>query len=182
MNFLLLRLGEGLSINRFLHYKLKMRKWFQKKMEEPNKRRLTRKERYLKKYLNFDKCFDFFVSLPTLINGNYVGTVRKYFPAMEALLEKENQEKYVAYLNCEVSNPILAIFAVGFHHKRGSEIEFCYPDLNQLTPDAELIRNLVTVYALPDAVHNADEDYLYFNLQARINGERRMLFGVTCFK
>lgn len=41
-----------------------MKKWLQQKMnsnapEDQNKRRLTRKERYMKKYLNSEKCFNF---------------------------------------------------------------------------------------------------------------------------
>lgn len=74
------------------------------------------------------------------------------------------------YVPITEENPVLAIFAVGFHHKRGSEIEYCYPEVKNFTDDVENIINIVTSYALPDAVHNADEDYLYFNFPARING------------
>lgn len=79
-------------------------------------------------------------------------------------------------------SPIIAVFAVGFHHKRGSEIEYCYPAMHTFTDDPDTLINKVTVYALPDAVHNTDEDYLYFNFKGRVHQQHQILYGVTCFK
>lgn len=35
---------------------------------------------------------------------------------------------------------------------------------------------------MPDSSHNKAENYNYFNLEAEIEGRRRMLFGVSYFK
>ncbi|CAD8146305.1 unnamed protein product [Paramecium pentaurelia] len=174
-----------------------MKKWLQKKLnqrlsDDQNKHRLTRKERYMRQYLNSEKCYNYWEIMTSnnLIQVNlnresqgFVKQIQEIFKSPEQIFDVELQQKLMElYTLQEDQTPVLAIFAVGFHHKRGSEIEYCYPELSQLTNDIENIINIVTTCALPDAVHNANEDYLYFNFDAQIKEQKKQLFGVTCFK
>lgn len=71
-----------------------------------------------------------------------------------------------------LKSPILAVFSVFFHHKRGSSIEFQYPanqeQYFESPKEYEDVINRITTYALPDAVHNLNEDYMYFTLQTKL--------------
>ena len=66
---------------------------------------------------------------------------------------------------------MLAVFSVMFHHKKGSQIEYSYPPVSELEGlfetkyHLEDVLSKITTYALPDAVHNANEDYMYFTIQ-----------------
>jgi hypothetical protein len=72
-------------------------------------------------------------------------------------------------------SPVLAVFSVMFHHKKGSIIEYSFPDLAVLETLFETkhhfedVLNRITTYALPDAVHNLNEDYMYFTIQSSLN-------------
>lgn len=67
---------------------------------------------------------------------------------------------------------------IHFHHKRGTEIEYRYPQ----TKTVEDIENLIVHHAMPDSSHNKMEDYNFFNFEAVVKGKKRMLFGVSYFK
>lgn len=87
--------------------------------------------------------------------------------------------------------PLLLIASIGFHHTKGAELEFLYPsDLEQLfhsQHDLEYIKDKVTQYSLPDAVHNKNQDYIYFILVAQLRGaqgqaQQHIVFGTSYFK
>ena len=74
-------------------------------------------------------------------------------------------------------SPIIYIIVVGFHHKKGCQLEFVYPDNLQIkknfdlnSPDSDLYtlpkkwRHLPSL-ALPDGSHNYESDYIYFHLE-----------------
>lgn len=85
-----------------------------------------------------------------------------------------------------VSNsPILYIMVIGFHHKKGCQLEFVYPNDERIKrsssappnePDSNN-NNTSDIYtlpkrwrhlpsmALPDGSHNYDTDYIYFHLE-----------------
>lgn len=96
-----------------------------------------------------------------------------------------------------VSEPlILHIFVVGFHHQKGSTVEFAYPPLGaSSSPDRHSITSLLPRewknlphLALPDGCHNYEEDSSFFAL-ARPSDSRepsvssdRFIYGVACCK
>lgn len=83
---------------------------------------------------------------------------------------------------------ILHICVVGFHHQRGSEIEFSYPPLGN-SKDTTLQREwqFLPFLALPDGAHNCEQDSSFFHLPSlstdiTINASQSTVFGVSCFK
>ncbi|KAM5157803.1 late secretory pathway protein AVL9 homolog isoform 2-T2 [Mantella aurantiaca] len=81
--------------------------------------------------------------------------------------------------------PVLHIVVVGFHHKKGCQVEFSYPplipgeghDSNILPEEWKYLPFL----ALPDGAHNFQEDTVFFHLPPR-NGERKTVYGVSCYR
>ncbi len=104
--------------------------------------------------------------------------------------------------------PILYIMVVGFHHKKGCQLEFVYPNdtrVQKLTSNpsdtAELYKlpkkwKHLPSLALPDGSHNYETDYIYFHLEDDLEGlaepstdpkqakkqSNRTLFGVSCYR
>ena len=66
---------------------------------------------------------------------------------------------------------IHSIVLVGFHHTKGSQVEFQYP------PDAAE-SDLIPYLALPDSAHNEDADFAYFLVE--ISGQWK--YGVSCYR
>jgi hypothetical protein len=73
------------------------------------------------------------------------------------------------------TSPIIYIMVVGFHHKKGCQLEFVYPENTQLIRKQEANkpelytlpkkwRHLASL-ALPDGSHNYTSDYIYFHLE-----------------
>uniref|UniRef100_A0A914DUV4 UDENN domain-containing protein n=1 Tax=Acrobeloides nanus TaxID=290746 RepID=A0A914DUV4_9BILA len=82
-------------------------------------------------------------------------------------------------------NPILHVMVIGFDHKKGSQIDFCYPPLVEtVEPKAEDIppewENLPTL-AIPDLAHTVLEDVIYFLLPSR-ESPNRSVFGISCYR
>uniref|UniRef100_UPI00358EEB13 late secretory pathway protein AVL9 homolog isoform X1 n=1 Tax=Myxine glutinosa TaxID=7769 RepID=UPI00358EEB13 len=76
------------------------------------------------------------------------------------------------------ARPILHIVLIGFHHKKGSQVEFAYPPLlPALPPEWQALPHL----ALPDGAHNYQEDCVYFHLPPR-TGHKGTVFGVACYR
>jgi len=66
--------------------------------------------------------------------------------------------------------PIFLISIVSFHHKKGTIVEYAYPEffyqsLYGKEKDREKMYEDLSFYALPDAIHNKNEDCVYFTLQ-----------------
>lgn len=76
-----------------------------------------------------------------------------------------------------MSTPILNVLVVDFHHARGPEIEFCYPELEEAKRPESW--NILSFQALPDGSHLHDEDYSYFTV---ITGDPKVptAFGISC--
>uniref|UniRef100_A0A8C4QE30 UDENN domain-containing protein n=1 Tax=Eptatretus burgeri TaxID=7764 RepID=A0A8C4QE30_EPTBU len=76
------------------------------------------------------------------------------------------------------ARPVLHIVLIGFHHKKGSQVEFAYPPLlPALPPEWQALPHL----ALPDGAHNYQEDCVYFHLPPR-TGHKGTVFGVACYQ
>ncbi|XP_069368534.1 late secretory pathway protein AVL9 homolog [Paralichthys olivaceus] len=85
----------------------------------------------------------------------------------------------------DAKGPVLHIVVVGFHHKRGCQVEFSYPPL---MPDEGHDSNLVPeewkylpFLALPDGAHNYQEDTVYFHLPP-LTGDMKCVYGVSCYR
>ncbi|XP_065804758.1 late secretory pathway protein AVL9 homolog [Labrus bergylta] len=85
----------------------------------------------------------------------------------------------------ELKGPVLHIVVVGFHHKKGCQVEFSYPPL---LPDEGHDSNLLPeewkylpFLALPDGAHNYQEDTVYFHLPP-LSGDMKCVYGVSCYR
>lgn len=82
-------------------------------------------------------------------------------------------------------NPILHVVVVGFHHKKGCQVEYSYPPLIPGNPvDSHELpdewRHLPSL-ALPDGAHNYTKDTIYFHLPSR-EGDFGTVYGVSCYQ
>ncbi|XP_004385377.1 late secretory pathway protein AVL9 homolog isoform X1 [Trichechus manatus latirostris] len=81
--------------------------------------------------------------------------------------------------------PVLHIVVVGFHHKKGCQVEFSYPPL--IPGDGHDSHTLpeewkyLPFLALPDGAHNYQEDTVYFHLPPR-NGNGATVYGISCYR
>ncbi|XP_019110057.2 late secretory pathway protein AVL9 homolog [Larimichthys crocea] len=85
----------------------------------------------------------------------------------------------------ELKGPVLHIVVVGFHHKKGCQVEFSYPPL---MPDEGHDSNVLPgewkylpFLALPDGAHNYQEDTVYFHLPP-LSGDMKCVYGVSCYR
>lgn len=76
-----------------------------------------------------------------------------------------------------MASPILNVLVVDFHHARGPEIEFCFPEVEESRRPESW--NILSFQALPDGSHLHDEDYSYFTV---ITGDPECptAFGISC--
>nr|XP_044991766.1 late secretory pathway protein AVL9 homolog isoform X2 [Jaculus jaculus] len=81
--------------------------------------------------------------------------------------------------------PVLHIVVVGFHHKKGCQVEFSYPPL--IPGDGHDSHTLpeewkyLPFLALPDGAHNYQEDTVFFHLPPR-NGNGATIYGISCYR
>jgi hypothetical protein len=97
----------------------------------------------------------------------------------------------------ENADKILHVMVVGFHHKKGCQIDYCYPPMNWTTNDSEqspikaigdgscgqlpnVWKTLPSV-ALPDGAHNYDRDTIYFHLPHPVKAGQTV-FGISCYR
>lgn len=85
----------------------------------------------------------------------------------------------------EAKGPVLHIVVVGFHHKKGCQVEFSYPPL---VPDAQHDSGLLPeewkylpFLALPDGAHNYQEDTVFFHLPP-LSVDHKCVYGVSCYR
>ncbi|XP_072943735.1 late secretory pathway protein AVL9 homolog [Epargyreus clarus] len=81
-----------------------------------------------------------------------------------------------------INEPVLNIIVVGFHHKKGCQVEHCYPELVPGRP-SELPpawRHLPAL-ALPDGSHNYLSDTIFFNLPG-LAEPAHTVYGISCFR
>uniref|UniRef100_A0A667Y902 AVL9 homolog (S. cerevisiase) n=1 Tax=Myripristis murdjan TaxID=586833 RepID=A0A667Y902_9TELE len=85
----------------------------------------------------------------------------------------------------EPKGPVLHIVVVGFHHKKGCQVEFSYPPLlpdeghdSSSLPDEW---KYLPFLALPDGAHNYQEDTVYFHLPP-LTGDMKCVYGVSCYR
>ena len=82
---------------------------------------------------------------------------------MDPVVEPESLE------SCpDLNNPVLHVLVIGFHHKKGCQVEYAYPPLipGGSSSSCELPsqwKHLPSL-ALPDGSHNFENDTAYFHL------------------
>ncbi|KAG7209136.1 hypothetical protein KM043_015280 [Ampulex compressa] len=82
----------------------------------------------------------------------------------------------------ESAGPILHVIVVGFHHKKGCQVEYSFPPLVPDAPnECPLGWKYLPTLALPDGSHNYDEDTVYFHLPS-LNDPKRTIYGISCFR
>ncbi|XP_063972057.1 late secretory pathway protein AVL9 homolog [Diachasmimorpha longicaudata] len=82
----------------------------------------------------------------------------------------------------EPVGPILHVIVVGFHHKKGCQVEYSFPPLVPGSPnECPLGWKYLPTLALPDGSHNYDEDTVYFHLPS-ITHPNKIVYGVSCFR
>jgi len=95
-------------------------------------------------------------------------------------LEENNSNE-----NISSERPVQHVLVIGFHHKKGCQVEFAYPPLipggDSISPDLpSQWRNLPSL-ALPDGSHNFSSDTVYFHLPA-LHNPRQSVFGISCYR
>ncbi|KAG5268420.1 hypothetical protein AALO_G00212400 [Alosa alosa] len=85
----------------------------------------------------------------------------------------------------ELKGPVLHIVVVGFHHKKGCQVEYSYPPIipdeghdSSLLPEEW---KYLPFLCLPDGAHNFQEDTVYFHLPP-LDGEMKCVYGVSCYR
>ncbi|KAJ8686810.1 hypothetical protein QAD02_022604 [Eretmocerus hayati] len=82
----------------------------------------------------------------------------------------------------ESGSSILHVIVVGFHHKKGCQVEYSFPPLVPGAPnECPAGWKYLPTLALPDGSHNYDEDTVYFHLPS-LSNPNETVFGVSCFK
>ncbi|KAM9774843.1 late secretory pathway protein AVL9 homolog [Syngnathus typhle] len=85
----------------------------------------------------------------------------------------------------EPRGPVLHIVVVGFHHKKGCQVEFSYPPLMpQEGHDSNMLPEewkYLPFLALPDGAHNYQEDTVYFHLPP-LADDTKCVYGVSCYR
>ncbi|RUS73088.1 hypothetical protein EGW08_019149 [Elysia chlorotica] len=84
-----------------------------------------------------------------------------------------------------MEEPVLHVIVVGFHHKKGCQVEFSYPPLiegnsyesHEIPEEWKHIPSL----ALPDGAHNYEKDTVYFVLPGRKHCVETV-YGVSCYR
>ncbi|XP_046677809.1 late secretory pathway protein AVL9 homolog [Homalodisca vitripennis] len=87
--------------------------------------------------------------------------------------------------NLAKNKPILHVLVIGFHHKKGCQVEYSYPPLvpGGEGGESECPRGwkYLPTLALPDGSHNFDEDTVYFHLPSLTDPDQTV-FGISCFR
>ena len=89
------------------------------------------------------------------------------------------------------SSAVLHLLVVGFHHIKGSVIEYAYPELSAGSKEESGVpievpkewTDLVHL-CIPDGAHNSEQDAVYFTLPNREHdaNSTQILYGVACYR
>ncbi|GMT17306.1 hypothetical protein PFISCL1PPCAC_8603, partial [Pristionchus fissidentatus] len=80
---------------------------------------------------------------------------------------------------------ILHVVVVGFHHKKGCQVEYAFPPLPGPADNGDAglpaAWRALPALALPDGAHNVEQDTTYFLLPS-LDDPDRAVFGISCFR
>ena len=142
-------------------------------------------------------------------NNEYINSIFYSFQSNKLIIDEEKYNSEFLPINKyykkepHSANPILYIAVVSFNHKKGSVIEFTYPDRKQLLEENEEskslfeslvindnkkldtkekvfdnINNQLTYLCMPDGAHSLTSDSQFFIIQ----DFSRILFGISCYR
>lgn len=142
-------------------------------------------------------------------NGNGIDFLIKEFSntchIKSKSMEDQNLNKELDFYyrkNAEDENPIVLVAVIGFHHKKGSIVEYFHPTKEEIIKThrefiysklmneeeqkkessfdtiLEDVLNQLTYFCLPDAVHTTNEDAQFFFIQ----NYRTLLYGISCYR
>ncbi|XP_058818712.1 late secretory pathway protein AVL9 homolog [Topomyia yanbarensis] len=80
--------------------------------------------------------------------------------------------------------PILHILVVGFHHKKGCQVEFSYPPLiagSEGKQECPSGWKYLPTLAIPDGSHNFIQDVICFNLPSLVD-PHESIYGISCYR
>ncbi|KAL1495065.1 hypothetical protein ABEB36_010542 [Hypothenemus hampei] len=78
--------------------------------------------------------------------------------------------------------PILYVLVIGFHHKKGCQVEYSFPALVPGAPnECPSGWKYLPTLALPDGSHNYEDDTVFFHLPSLTNS-KETVFGISCFR
>ncbi|XP_063821852.1 late secretory pathway protein AVL9 homolog [Ostrinia nubilalis] len=81
-----------------------------------------------------------------------------------------------------LNEPVLNIIVIGFHHKKGCQVEHCYPELVPGRPtELPAAWRHLPALALPDGSHNYLSDTIFFNLPG-LSEPAHTVYGISCFR
>ncbi|CAH2251059.1 late secretory pathway protein AVL9 homolog [Pararge aegeria] len=81
-----------------------------------------------------------------------------------------------------INDPVLNIIVVGFHHKKGCQVEHCYPELIPGRPsELPAAWRYLPALALPDGSHNYLSDTIFFSLPG-LTEPAHTVYGISCFR
>ncbi|VDM30200.1 unnamed protein product [Hydatigera taeniaeformis] len=72
------------------------------------------------------------------------------------------------------------VLVIGFHHKKGTSVEYVYPEL-ETGIDLPSAWACIPPTALPDGAHNFDRDSIFFTVPS-LEPKPTTLFGVACYR
>ncbi|XP_049541705.1 late secretory pathway protein AVL9 homolog [Anopheles darlingi] len=84
----------------------------------------------------------------------------------------------------DLKKPVLNIVVVGFHHKKGCQVEFSYPPLVPGTEGKNECPSgwkYLPTLALPDGSHNFNSDTVCFNLPS-LTEPQQSVYGISCYR
>ena len=140
-------------------------------------------------------------------NNEFIKNIFFSLQSQEIIISPEKYESELNPINKYFkqehysSNPILYIAVVSFNHKKGSIIEFTYPDKEELLEKNEEsklffeslipsdnsltkekvfdnINNQLTYLCMPDGAHSLTSDSQFFLIQ----NFSKILFGISCYR
>ncbi|XP_013793559.1 late secretory pathway protein AVL9 homolog [Limulus polyphemus] len=83
------------------------------------------------------------------------------------------------------NNPILHVVVVGFHHKKGCQVDYSYPPLIKGQPydssELPVCWKHLPSLALPDGAHNCEKETIYFHLPS-LDNPRQTVYGISCYR
>ncbi|MCP9258851.1 Late secretory pathway protein AVL9 [Dirofilaria immitis] len=77
---------------------------------------------------------------------------------------------------------ILYVAVIGFHHKRGCQIEYCYPPLTDGKEELPAAWQNLPSLALPDGAHNVDHGTCNIFLLPSLDDPNQSIFGISCYR
>ncbi|XP_053692640.1 late secretory pathway protein AVL9 homolog [Sabethes cyaneus] len=84
----------------------------------------------------------------------------------------------------ELKKPILHVLVIGFHHKKGCQVEFSYPPLivgSEGKHECPSGWKYLPTLALPDGSHNFNQDFVCFNLPSLVD-PHESIYGISCYR